>query len=102
MAKDIDQDIPRSVQNLWHAAQVSHRGIVPAADILEAIHAGGGAGKARHSLALGIQESEIWELIHLMTEKVVNGVRLHKLIKQLNDEGFIRRDDLVEWSASFT
>lgn len=102
MATVKDQDIPRSVRNLWHAAQVSHQGVAPAIDILEAASTGGGTGRARHSLALGIQESTSWELIDLMVDKVLNGKGLHELLKNLNDEGFIRRNDLVEWSEVFT
>lgn len=102
MATISDEQIPRSVRNLWHAAQVSHQGIAPASDVFEALRTAGGVGKARHSLALGIQESTSWELIDLMIDKVLCGRALHHLLKGLNDQGFIRRDDLVEWSEVFT
>lgn len=102
MATTVDQKIPRSVQNLWHAAQVSHKGIAPVPEILEAIRNGGGAGNARHSLALGIQESTTWELIDLLLDKVLDGKKLHDLLKILNDQDFIRRNDLVAWSEIFT
>jgi hypothetical protein len=97
-----DQQVPRSVHNLWHGAQISHCGIASPAEILGAIQTGGGEGKARHSLALGIQESTTWELIDLMVDKILDGQALHSLIKRLHNEGSIRRSDLVEWSEIFT
>jgi chloramphenicol 3-O-phosphotransferase len=93
--------VPRSVYNLWHEAQISHRGIAPPQTIYDAILAGGG-GVGRDSLATALQETTTWELIDLLVDKVLDGRSLHGLISKLHREGAIRRADLVEWSEVFT
>jgi len=98
-----NDDVPRSVQRLWHEAQISHQNIPAATAILKAIKEGDTNDNERGRIGLGlaIQEVTETELVDLMIESVIEGRELHYLLASLNATGHIRRLDLVEWSEMF-
>ena len=91
-----------SVMNLWHEAQISHRGIAGPEAIEDAIRSGSGSKAAQETLALAIQESSTWGLIDLLVDKVIDGRSLHTLLRNLQEQGTIRRPDLLKWAEMFT
>jgi len=91
---------PRSVVNLHHQAQISHRGVATAPELLAAMKRPD-VPAHRKIAAQALQEAEIPEVADLLVDRVLSGLELHKMLSSLAQEGAIRRPDLVDWSARF-
>lgn len=102
MTTEPGDKVSPSVMNLWHEAQISHRGLASPEAIENAIRTGSGSKAAQETLAVAIQESSTWGLIDLLVDKVIDGRSLHALLRNLQEQGAIRRPDLVEWAEIFT
>ena len=101
MATKPDSQTPRSVRNLQHQAQISHRDVLPPEDLMLAITRPDSPARRRIA-AQAIQEAEIPDLAELLVDEVVNGTQLHALLTRLAREGEIRRPDLIDWSTRFS
>jgi len=100
MATAAAEQTPRSVVNLHIQAQISHRNVAPASELLVALTRPDTPGR-RKIVAQALQEAEIPNVADLLVDQVLSGLELHEILSGLSLDGAIRRPDLVQWSARF-
>ena len=96
---EIDGVVPRSVRNLWHAAQISHLRMPPPAALLDALRSSKAADD--ENVALAFQEASIEEVARLMVDEVLTGTEILGIVARQAAAGRLRRPDLLDWSGMF-